>query len=36
MTLEALKSLDEGHVISNEAMQVWFDTLEARLASKSQ
>jgi hypothetical protein len=35
MTLEALASIDAGHLISDQAMQLWFDTLEAKLASKN-
>jgi len=35
MTLEALGDIDEGHLIRDQEMQLWFDALEAKLASKS-
>jgi len=35
MTLEALKDIDEGHLVSDQDMQVWFDDLETKLTSKN-
>jgi hypothetical protein len=32
MTLEALQDIEDGHLISDQEMQLWFDALESKFA----